>query len=178
MLYRLSRCDVALVEDATLRSNLGICLAGRDLTLCRLLASCSDSSAVSKAGEELLSASRKHPMSAGTTSPEAQPLLNSSEPRKTYHDDPICDPPRSAGLGDEESSDPLVPNDASAQRTRSWSTIAFQSVITLLSLVVVGLFIKGFIDADDVEVWFCLEWCSRWGFLTCGWPSSTWAALS
>ncbi|KAI9566573.1 mitochondrial carrier domain-containing protein [Boletus coccyginus] len=89
-------------------------------------------------------------MSVGsTTNPEAQPLLNSSEPRKTYHDDPLRDPSRSAS--DEESSDPLAPNDASAQKTRSCSTIAFQSVITLLSLVVVGLFVKGFIDADDVE---------------------------
>ncbi|KAF8435501.1 mitochondrial carrier [Boletus edulis BED1] len=42
-------------------------------------------------------------------------------------------------------------NDIGPPKTRSWSTIAFQSVIVLLSLIVVGLFIKGFIDADDVE---------------------------
>jgi hypothetical protein len=103
-------------------------------------------------------------MSAGsksTTNPEAQPLLSSFEPR-TYHDEPFQG---AAGGSDEESSDTLVGDDASPPKTRPWSTIAFQSVIVLLSLVVVGLFIKGFIDADDTEVWLCLEWCSCRGYL-------------
>ncbi|KAG6372489.1 mitochondrial carrier domain-containing protein [Boletus reticuloceps] len=87
-------------------------------------------------------------MSAGTTTnPEAQPLLSSSEP-PTYLDDNPVQNSRAAGGSDEESNH-LVTN--GPPKTRSWSTIAFQSVIVLLSLIVVGLFIKGFIDADDVE---------------------------
>lgn len=120
-------------------------------------------------------------MSAGsTTNPEAQPLLSPSKP-PTYHDEHIQDPSRTVGGSDEESGDTLVADDADAPKTRSWSMIAFQSVIVLLSLIVVGLFIKGFIDAGDVEVWFYLEWCSRWKLLihtrfAC--PSSTWERLS
>lgn len=96
-------------------------------------------------------------MSASTTDPEAQPLLSSSEPR-TYSNEPahVEGSSRAAGGSDEGSSDTLVVDDTGAQKTRSWPTIAFQSVIVLLSLGVVGLFIKGFIDADDVEVWFYL----------------------
>lgn len=94
------------------------------------------------------------------TNPEAQPLLSSSVPR-TYHDEPIQGPSQAGGGSDEESNDTLVGDDASAPKTTSWSTIAFQSVIVILSLIVVGLFIKGFIDADDIEVWFRLEWRSR-----------------
>ncbi|KAF8547054.1 mitochondrial carrier [Imleria badia] len=91
-------------------------------------------------------------MSASTTDPEAQPLLSSSEPR-TYHDEhaQVQGPSQAAGGSDEASSDTLVADDASDPKTRSWSTIAFQSVIVLLSLIVLGLFVKGFIDADDVE---------------------------
>lgn len=120
-------------------------------------------------------------MSAGSTAnPEAQPLLSPFK-SPTYHDEPIQDPSRAAASSDEESNDTLVANDADAPQTRSWSTIAFQSVIGLLLLLVVALFIKGFMDADDVEVWFCLGWDSCWGLLTRGrFPclSSTWARLS
>ncbi|KAG8215691.1 hypothetical protein J3R82DRAFT_7565 [Butyriboletus roseoflavus] len=90
-----------------------------------------------------------------TANPEAQPLLSPFKP-PTYHDEPVQDPSRPAGGSDEESNDTLVADDADAPKPRSWSTIAFQFVVVLLSLTVVALFIKGFIDADDVEVWFCL----------------------
>lgn len=99
-------------------------------------------------------------MSAGTltANPETQPLLSSSKP-PSYHDESLQDP-SAAGGSDEESNSTLVAVDADAPRTRSWSTIVFQSVIVLLSLIVLGLFIKGFIDADDAQVWFCLDWRS------------------
>ncbi|KAF9244479.1 mitochondrial carrier [Melanogaster broomeanus] len=82
-------------------------------------------------------------MSARTNDAEAQPLLTDSNPPR-YHDDPVQDSPPSS---DEE-------NLTSAQemsKKRKWSTIAFKAVIALLALFVLALFIKGFIDADDVE---------------------------
>ena len=116
-------------------------------------------------------------MSTGSTNnPEAQPLLGSSGPR-TYSSEPreVQDPSRAAGGSDEETN---VTDDASAPKRKSWSTIVFQGVIVFLALIVLGLFIKGFIDADDVEVWLSPEQCSHWGLLTRGRPSSTWARLS
>lgn len=35
---------------------------------------------------------------------------------------------------------------------RNWKTTAFQGCLILLGLAVLGVFIKGFIDAGDVEV--------------------------
>lgn len=96
-------------------------------------------------------------MSAGSiTNPEAQPLLSPSQP-PTYHGEPIQDPCIADGSDEESGHATLVADDVETSKTRSWPTIAFQSVIVLSSLIVVGLFIKGFIDADDVEVWFCLK---------------------
>ena len=135
------------------------------------------------AGEEgskrPLFASHQHPtgMSPASTNPEAQPLLGSSDSPRTYHDEPLEGASQAARGSDEESNDTLVAEDTNSPKTRPWSTIAFQSIVVLLSLIVVGLFIKGFIDADDVEVWLCLEWCSRGGLLT-GRPSLTWARPS
>lgn len=80
------------------------------------------------------------------TNTERQPLLSVEQP--SYHDDPTQSP--AADGGDEESA-----HASEAPKTRSWSTIGFQGVIVLLSFIVIGLFIKGFIEADDVEV--CLS---------------------
>lgn len=89
------------------------------------------------------------------TNPEAQPLLSVAE-QPRYHDH---EPATTSGISDEEST--LV---ADAPKARSLSMIAFQTVIVFLSLILVGLFVKGFIDADDAEVWLYLEWRSRTRF--------------
>lgn len=88
-------------------------------------------------------------MSARPSNPEAQPLLSVVE-HPGNDGEPVQS--RAASGNDEEST--LV---ADAPKARSWSTIAFQAIIVLLSLIVVGLFIKGFIDADDVEVRLYLD---------------------
>ncbi|KAG9312448.1 mitochondrial carrier domain-containing protein [Chiua virens] len=83
-------------------------------------------------------------MSAGvtTTDPETQPLLSPSGTTDHHDEDPAS---RILGSSDDDTID------TGALKPRSWWTIAFQGVIVLLSLIVLGLFVKGFIDADDVE---------------------------
>lgn len=91
-----------------------------------------------------LFASRQHLMhhSASTsTNLETQPLLGVEHP--SYHNESTSS--RANGDGDEVSV--LV---SGAAKARSWSTVAFQGAIVLLSLIVVALFIQGFIGTDDI----------------------------
>lgn len=152
LVSRLSQCPV-VIPLVSLFDNLT-----PSISLCIVFQG-SDSSAINIGTAEGgwisvdCSFSTKYPMSArSTTNPEAQPLLSTSKPL-TYHDELIHDPSRAAGGNDEESNDTLLSDDAHLPKTRSWSIIVFQSVIVLSSLLVVGLFIKRFIDAGDVEVW-------------------------
>ncbi|KAF8836107.1 mitochondrial carrier [Paxillus ammoniavirescens] len=85
-------------------------------------------------------------MSTGINNPEAQPLLTISKP-PSYHDEPVQD---SAGSNSNDEEN-LIPAVNDTPKKRNWSLIAFQGVIVLLALAVLVIFIKGFIDADDVE---------------------------
>lgn len=43
-------------------------------------------------------------------------------------------------------------DDAPPEKKRTWWTYGWYAVLTILGGVALGFFIKGFIDADDVEV--------------------------
>ncbi|KAH7886581.1 mitochondrial carrier domain-containing protein [Phlebopus sp. FC_14] len=86
-------------------------------------------------------------MSAGNNpTEEQQPLLTSSKP-PSYHETPQQEDVAVGIATDEEN---LTAVDEASKR-RNPRTIAFQVVVTLLAVLVAVIFIKGFIDADDVE---------------------------
>jgi hypothetical protein len=63
-------------------------------------------------------------------------------------------------LGASESDSPnTTPNDPEAvldveDKKRDWKRTATQIVLVLLGAAILGIFVKSFLDADDVEVWF------------------------
>lgn len=82
-------------------------------------------------------------MSNGSVADERQPLL----PPAALLDEPVL------AIHDEEN--PLVEQDAEIppeKGQRSWWTIAWYTLFTVVGILLLALFIKGFIDADDVEV--------------------------
>lgn len=93
-------------------------------------------------------------MSAPTTNPsETQPLLSTAVP-PTYHD---SDEPPLIGGSDEESNSTLVaPDNTRIKKAKYWSIVAFQVYVVCKCLIVLGLFIRGFILMGDVEVRFSL----------------------
>ncbi|KIJ62477.1 hypothetical protein HYDPIDRAFT_94471 [Hydnomerulius pinastri MD-312] len=84
-------------------------------------------------------------MSAGSNNVESQPLLASSKP-PSYRDEPVQD-----DAGNDEENLTLEADEPESPKKRSWKTIAFQGVAALLVVFALAVFIKGFIDADDVE---------------------------
>jgi hypothetical protein len=87
-------------------------------------------------------------MSAGINVPEEQPLLSNTKP-PSYHDD---SPETFSRTQDEESLN--LTDETSDSPKQPWTRrqIAVYSVLTLLGLFILATFIKGFIDADDVNV--------------------------
>ncbi|KAJ8594199.1 hypothetical protein M405DRAFT_527282 [Rhizopogon salebrosus TDB-379] len=88
------------------------------------------------------------PMSAGSTVLEEQPLLSSSKP-PSYHDSSL-----ESRIPDEEAVILIDEDDISNSPKEPWTRtqITVYGVLTLLGLFILAIFIKGFIDADDVEV--------------------------
>lgn len=78
-------------------------------------------------------------MSNGTNPDERQPLL----PPAALVSDPE--------LPQHDEENPLVQQDDPKQ-TRSWWTVAWYTILTAICTFFLALFIKAFIDADDVEV--------------------------
>jgi hypothetical protein len=89
-------------------------------------------------------------MSAGSTVLEEQPLLSSSKP-PSYHDSSL---ESSSRTPDEEALILIDEDDISNSPKEPWTRtqITVYGVLTLLGLFILAIFIKGFIDADDVEV--------------------------
>jgi hypothetical protein len=87
-------------------------------------------------------------MSAGSTVLEEQPLLSSSKP-PSYHDSSL-----ESRTPDEEAVILIDEDDISNSPKEPWTRtqITVYGVLTLLGLFILAIFIKGFIDADDVEV--------------------------
>lgn len=75
---------------------------------------------------------------------DTQPLIASTHPN--YNGEPEEQP-------DEENlRKPLVELADNAPKKRSPWKMAFYAALTLIGVALVALFIKGFLDADDVEV--------------------------
>jgi len=87
-------------------------------------------------------------MSAGINVPEQQPLLSNSKP-PSYRDNP---PDSLSRTQDEEALTSIDETDDSPKEPWTRGQIIVYSVLTLLGLIILALFIKGFIDADDVNV--------------------------
>lgn len=88
------------------------------------------------------------PMSAGINVPEEQPLLSNTKP-PSYHDD---SPESLSRTQDEEALN--LTDETSDSPKEPWTRrqITVYAVLTLLGLFILATFIKGFIDADDVNV--------------------------
>lgn len=89
------------------------------------------------------------PMSAGINVPEEQPLLSNTKP-PSYHDDS----PESLGLTQDEEALNLTDSDETSDSPKEpWTRrqLTVYGVLTLLGLFILAIFIKGFIDADDVN---------------------------
>ncbi|OAX38228.1 mitochondrial carrier [Rhizopogon vinicolor AM-OR11-026] len=87
-------------------------------------------------------------MSAGNNALEEQPLLSNSKP-SSYQD-----PPGSSSRTQDEEAAVLIEEDETSDSPKEqWTRkqIAIYSVLTLLGLFILAIFVKGFIDADDVE---------------------------
>jgi len=89
-------------------------------------------------------------MPAGNDVLEGQPLLSGSKP-PSYHGSP---PESSSHTPDEDTVILINEDETSDPPKEPWTRtqIIIYSVLTLLGLFLLALFIKGFIDADDVEV--------------------------
>ncbi|KAG2071196.1 mitochondrial carrier [Suillus decipiens] len=83
-------------------------------------------------------------MSTGINVPEEQPLLSNSKP-PTYHDNT----PESLSRPQDEEA--LTLTDDNPKEPWTTRQIIVYSVLTLLALFILAIFIKGFIDADDVN---------------------------
>lgn len=55
-------------------------------------------------------------------------------------------------VANEYDAENPAPEDILPAKKRSWWTIGWYSTLSVLGVIAVVLFIKGFIDADDVEV--------------------------
>ncbi|KAG2119298.1 mitochondrial carrier [Suillus clintonianus] len=88
-------------------------------------------------------------MSAGINVPEEQPLLSSSKP-PSYHDN---DNPQESLSGPQDEEALVLIDEADDSPKEPWTRrqIIFYSGLTLLGLFILGVFVKGFIDADDVN---------------------------
>ncbi|OJA19477.1 hypothetical protein AZE42_04921 [Rhizopogon vesiculosus] len=87
-------------------------------------------------------------MSAGNNVLEEQPLLSNSKP-SSYQG-----PPGSSSRPQDEETAVLIEEDETSDSPKEqWTRkqIAIYSVLTLLGLFILAIFVKGFIDADDVE---------------------------
>lgn len=71
---------------------------------------------------------------------ERQPLLGASRGQNPISND------------EENAHVPLLLSDASPKEERTWKTMALYGVLTVVGGVLLGFFIKGFMDSDDVEV--------------------------
>jgi hypothetical protein len=87
-------------------------------------------------------------MSAGNNVLEEQPLLSNSKP-SSYHS-----PESSSRIQDEETVILIDEDETNDPQKEPWTRrqIVVYSTLTLLGLFILAIFIKGFIDADDVEV--------------------------
>lgn len=87
-------------------------------------------------------------MSAGNNVLEEQPLLSNSKP-SSYHPSES-----SSRIQDEETATLMDEDETNDLPKEPWTRrqIAVYSTLTLLGLFILAIFIKGFIDADDVEV--------------------------
>src|SRR5258708_20776264 len=93
-------------------------------------------------------------MSAGNNLLEEQPLLSNSKP-SGYQD-----PPGSSSRTQDEETAILIDEDETSDSPKEqWTRkqIAIYSVLTLLGLFILAIFVKGFIDADDVEVCYVVD---------------------
>lgn len=79
-------------------------------------------------------------------SDERQPLLSSS--RAESNENPIITNDEETGQEPLLGADPVL-------KGRSWKTISAYVLLGILGVVLLGFFIKGFIDSDDVEVRLC-----------------------
>jgi hypothetical protein len=75
-----------------------------------------------------------------TTPPEPEQEANESQPLLPRHDSGLSDPPKARN---------------------PWK-IAMYIVLTVVGAVFLGFFIKGFIDADDVDVSEDVKLCGRY----------------
>jgi hypothetical protein len=95
-------------------------------------------------------------MSVGNNILEAQPLLSNSTP-SSYQGSP---PGSSSRIRDEETVI-LVDEDAETSDSpgEPWTRkqIIVYSILTLLGLFILAIFIKGFIESDDVEVCYVVD---------------------
>ncbi len=75
-----------------------------------------------------------------------------SESVPTDEREPLLSRESQVDAGELEASAP-------PEKKRSWWTIGWYAAFTILGVVLLALFIKGFIEADDVEVSI---WCLGW----------------
>lgn len=73
---------------------------------------------------------------------ERRPLLAGTEPLNAT----------AATGADLDAEDPVLKDVTEVEEKRSWWTIFWYALFTIVGAVILGVFIKGFIDADDVEV--------------------------
>jgi len=87
-------------------------------------------------------------MAGVNNSDERQPLLAASNsPHNTISDLPDEELP-GAGLDVRD-------------KKRNWKKIAIQCTLVLVGAAILGVFIKGFLDADDIEVCHYVDHCYR-----------------
>lgn len=58
----------------------------------------------------------------------------------------------SRGENPLSNDEPLLSPDASPKEELTWKTMAVYGILTVVGGVLLGFFIKGFMDSDDVEV--------------------------
>lgn len=76
---------------------------------------------------------------------ERRPLLADVE-------QPLNAGPATGAQDDTDAGNLTKDDDAPPETKRTWWTIFWYALFTTAGVVILGVFIKGFIDADDVEV--------------------------